>query len=75
MENPIIEQKDRENDENGRYSDWFHDNLDENIEKYAGLNKAEKERLTDLYSHSYEMDIKFEEWCRQEYHFIANIPR
>lgn len=75
-ENPAIDEMDRYNDEQGSYSEWFHDNLEDNIEAYCryevGGDKEkqfkEYERLTDIYnSEGYGEDEDFEAFCSNGY--------
>lgn len=59
MNNPIIEQKEQENNENALYSEWFHENLDVNAENYA-------EYLVRHYEEEFKPALSFEDWCMIE---------
>lgn len=72
--NPAIARKDKENDDDAIYSEWFHENLDENISAYSMVEGHSKdssfeifERLHDLYDNSYDKDEEFEYWCEYEF--------
>lgn len=71
----IEEQKERENNEHALYSEWFMDNLEDNVEEFIDdtiaefsepKKQVEEKRLLDLYYNTYEKDDKFEKYCEEK---------
>jgi hypothetical protein len=81
MENPAIERQDKENEENGRYSDWFFENFEQNVEDYIYDNYAEFSapkqmvetyRLANLYENM-QSDPKFDKYCQEKAERLEDI--